>query len=96
MEVGGVSQPRNRFVSFVRASERARRGEAKLRGRARGDVSCVARAPPDLVTNSVPLLQFLAGFVPRAKTFEIIWKIKVFIEKRCDNLAKSRFSLKKI
>ena len=38
LEVGGVSplwpQPGNRFVSFVRASGR---GEAKLRGRARGD-----------------------------------------------------------
>ena len=34
LEVGGCVQPGNRFVSFVRASGR---GEAKLRGRARGD-----------------------------------------------------------
>ena len=34
LEVGGAVQPGNRFVSFVRASGR---GEAKLRGRARGD-----------------------------------------------------------
>ena len=34
LEVGGVSQPGNRFVSFVRASGR---GEAMLCGRARGD-----------------------------------------------------------
>ena len=35
LEVGGViSQPGNRFVLFVRASAR---GEAKLRGRVRGD-----------------------------------------------------------
>ncbi len=32
----GLSQPGNRFVSFVRASGR---GDAKLRGRARGDAA---------------------------------------------------------
>ena len=42
LEVGGVVQPGNRFVSFVRASGR---GEAKLRGRSRADVVCVPRAP---------------------------------------------------
>ena len=43
-EVGGEEiappQPGNRFVSFVRSSGR---GEAKLRGRARDDVVCIAR-----------------------------------------------------
>ena len=42
MEVGEAVQPGNRFVSSVRASGR---GEAKLRGRARDDEGCVARAP---------------------------------------------------
>ena len=50
MEVGGVVQPGNRFVSFVRASGR---GEAKLRGRARGDESPVARAPAGPVRSAV-------------------------------------------
>ena len=55
MEVGGSVQPGNRFVSFVRASERARRGEAAWaseRGRfapvaraRRGQFSLVSRRP---------------------------------------------------
>ena len=47
LEVGGAVQPGNRFVSFVRASGQ---GEARLRGRAGGDVLCVARAPAGPVT----------------------------------------------
>ena len=52
--LGGQVSPAGksfRFVSFVRASGR---GEAKLRGRAGGDVLCVARAPAGPVTSSSP------------------------------------------
>ena len=53
-EVGGVS-PTGKSFRFVRACVRASgRGEAKLRGRARDDVLCVARAPAGPVTPSGP------------------------------------------
>ena len=59
LEVGGVIQPGNRFVSFVRASGR---GEAKLRERAGGDVLCVARAQAGPVTSSsTPSTSLRAG-----------------------------------
>ena len=65
LEVGGAVQPGNRFVSFVRASGR---GGAKLRGRARGDVVCVARAPAGPMsceTARPPAARSLRGWLSR-------------------------------
>ena len=60
--IGGWGGESNREIVSFRSCVRASgRGEAKLRGRARDDVLCVARAPADPVTPSGRSRRLRAG-----------------------------------